>query len=64
MWCITTTGDVMSNFEMEPWEKELLKRTKEFVAEVCPDLEDDRRILVAAKIYDRMRRTLLVVGHD
>ena len=54
----------MSNFEMEPWEKELLKRTKEFVAEVCPDLEDDRRILVAAKIYDRMRRTLLVVGHD
>lgn len=54
----------MGNFEMDPWEKELLERTKEFVAKVCPALAHDQRVHVVAKIYDQMRRTLLVVGHQ
>ena len=44
--------------ELEPWEKELLERTRAFVKNVLPIMPPDQREVVVIRIYSDMRRTL------
>jgi hypothetical protein len=44
--------------DLSPSERQLLERTKEFVAKACPALPESERIHVVAKIYEKMRFTL------
>lgn len=40
---------------MDEEEQKLFERTKQFVATTCPQLPENERIYVVAKIYDQMR---------
>lgn len=51
----------MADLEMNERERKLFVDTQAFVAKICPTLPESVRAGVVAKIYDQMRRTLIVV---